>query len=306
MESAKLRINGARLRASLETMAKIGATPGGGVQRLTLSDEDKRGRDQIVAWMKEIDLAVRIDEMGNIFGRRPGKNDCPAAGHERLARRQPAQGRPVRRHPRGDGRPGGHADPAREQGPDRSAPGDRGLDQRGGLPVRPRHGRLRRVGRRAGAGLGVRPYRHQWKEVRRGAGAHRVQGQGAREEMARARLLRAAHRAGADARASEEDHRRAEGHPLPALVRRVPDRRGEPGRSHAHGGPARRAVRGRGDDPRHQHAARPHGRQHGRHGRRDPEQAELAQHHPRRRAFHRGHQVVGRRARAQGVGAPEG
>ena len=57
-------------------MAKIGATPGGGVQRLTLSDEDKRGRDQIVAWMKEIDLAVTIDEMGNIFGRRPGKNDA--------------------------------------------------------------------------------------------------------------------------------------------------------------------------------------------------------------------------------------
>jgi beta-ureidopropionase / N-carbamoyl-L-amino-acid hydrolase len=75
METAKLRINGARLRASLEEMAKIGATPGGGVQRLTLSDEDKRGRDQIVKWMKEIDLAVTIDEMGNIFGRRPGKND---------------------------------------------------------------------------------------------------------------------------------------------------------------------------------------------------------------------------------------
>jgi N-carbamoyl-L-amino-acid hydrolase len=59
MELSKLRINGARLRASLEEMAKIGATPGGGVQRLTLSDEDKRGRDQIVAWMKAIDLAVR-------------------------------------------------------------------------------------------------------------------------------------------------------------------------------------------------------------------------------------------------------
>ncbi len=76
MEPSKLRINGARLRSSLETMAKIGATPAGGVQRLTLSDEDKRGRDQIVAWMKEIDLAVTIDEMGNIFGRRPGKNEA--------------------------------------------------------------------------------------------------------------------------------------------------------------------------------------------------------------------------------------
>ena len=75
MDIAKLRINGARLRASLEEMAKIGATPAGGVQRLTLTDEDKRGRDQIVKWLKEIDLAVTIDEMGNIFGRRPGTED---------------------------------------------------------------------------------------------------------------------------------------------------------------------------------------------------------------------------------------
>ena len=75
MDAAGLRVNGRRLRASLEEMAKIGATPGGGVQRLTLTDEDKRGRDQIVAWLKEIDLAVTIDEMGNIFGRRPGTED---------------------------------------------------------------------------------------------------------------------------------------------------------------------------------------------------------------------------------------
>jgi N-carbamoyl-L-amino-acid hydrolase len=75
MDLGKLRINGARLRKSLEEMAKIGATPGGGVQRLTLTDEDKRGRDQIVKWLREIDLAVTIDEMGNIFGRRPGTED---------------------------------------------------------------------------------------------------------------------------------------------------------------------------------------------------------------------------------------
>jgi beta-ureidopropionase / N-carbamoyl-L-amino-acid hydrolase len=74
MDAASLRVNGARLRTSLEEMATIGATPAGGVQRLTLSDEDRRGRDQIVKWLKEIDLDVTIDEMGNIFGRRPGKD----------------------------------------------------------------------------------------------------------------------------------------------------------------------------------------------------------------------------------------
>lgn len=78
MTDTNLRINGARLQSSLEEMAKIGATPGGGVQRLALSDEDKRARDLFVRWLKEIDLEVQVDEMGNIFGRRAGKsNDLP-------------------------------------------------------------------------------------------------------------------------------------------------------------------------------------------------------------------------------------
>ncbi|MEJ2037606.1 MAG: Zn-dependent hydrolase [Desulfosarcinaceae bacterium] len=70
-----LRVDAARLQSTLETMAKIGATPGGGVQRLTLTDEDKQARDLFVKWLKEIDLTVTIDEMGNIFGRRDGKNN---------------------------------------------------------------------------------------------------------------------------------------------------------------------------------------------------------------------------------------
>jgi N-carbamoyl-L-amino-acid hydrolase len=74
METSTVRVNGARLRASLEEMATIGATPGGGVQRLALSDEDRRARDLFVRWLKEIDLEVSIDEMGNIFGRRRGRN----------------------------------------------------------------------------------------------------------------------------------------------------------------------------------------------------------------------------------------
>jgi N-carbamoyl-L-amino-acid hydrolase len=59
-------------------MAKIGGTSGGGVQRLTLSDEDKLARDVFITWLREIDLDVTVDEMGNIFGKRPGKsNDLP-------------------------------------------------------------------------------------------------------------------------------------------------------------------------------------------------------------------------------------
>ena len=75
MELKDLRVNGARLQGTLEEMAKIGGTPGGGVQRLTLTDEDKQARDLFVSWLKELDLEITVDEMGNIFGKRPGKNN---------------------------------------------------------------------------------------------------------------------------------------------------------------------------------------------------------------------------------------
>ncbi|MGD8764680.1 MAG: Zn-dependent hydrolase [Desulfobacteraceae bacterium] len=75
MDYKDLRVNGSRLQNTLEEMAKIGATPGGGVQRLTLSDEDKQARDLFVKWLQELNLEIKIDEMGNIFGKRPGKND---------------------------------------------------------------------------------------------------------------------------------------------------------------------------------------------------------------------------------------
>jgi len=75
MDLKDLRVNGRRLQGSLEAMAKIGGTPGGGVQRLTLTDEDKQARDLFVSWLKELDLEITVDEMGNIFGKRPGKNN---------------------------------------------------------------------------------------------------------------------------------------------------------------------------------------------------------------------------------------
>ena len=75
MGNHQLRVNGKRLQNTLEEMAKIGATPNGGVQRLALSDEDKQARDLFVKWLKELDLEVRIDELGNIFGKRQGLNN---------------------------------------------------------------------------------------------------------------------------------------------------------------------------------------------------------------------------------------
>ena len=94
MDLKNLRINGQRLQNSLEAMAKIGATPGGGVQRLTLSDEDKQARDLFVNWLEELSLEISIDEMGNIFGKRAGKNnDLPPVMSGSHVDSQPKGGR---------------------------------------------------------------------------------------------------------------------------------------------------------------------------------------------------------------------
>ncbi len=71
----ELKINADRLWSSLMEMAKIGATPKGGVCRLALTDLDKQGRDLFVQWCTEAGCTVKVDAMGNIFARRPGRNN---------------------------------------------------------------------------------------------------------------------------------------------------------------------------------------------------------------------------------------
>jgi beta-ureidopropionase / N-carbamoyl-L-amino-acid hydrolase len=67
-----LQVDGARLWASLMEMAKIGATEGGGVRRLALTDEDRRGRELFARWCREAGMSVWTDEVGNLFARRDG------------------------------------------------------------------------------------------------------------------------------------------------------------------------------------------------------------------------------------------
>ena len=59
-------------------MAKIGETEKGGVCRLALTDVDKEARDLFVEWCEASGCKVTVDEMGNIFGRREGKNSSLA------------------------------------------------------------------------------------------------------------------------------------------------------------------------------------------------------------------------------------
>ena len=61
-----------RFISTMREQAEIGATDGGGLYRLTLSDADREVRDWFGERLAEADLDVRVDEFGNTFGRRPG------------------------------------------------------------------------------------------------------------------------------------------------------------------------------------------------------------------------------------------
>ncbi|HUN94217.1 MAG TPA: Zn-dependent hydrolase [Burkholderiaceae bacterium] len=73
-----LRVDGDRLWRSLMDLARIGATPKGGVCRLALTDLDRQGRDLVIGWARASGLSVTIDRIGNVFMRRAGRNpDLP-------------------------------------------------------------------------------------------------------------------------------------------------------------------------------------------------------------------------------------
>jgi N-carbamoyl-L-amino-acid hydrolase len=70
-----LTINPQRLWDSLMDTAQFGGTAKGGIKRLTLSDEDKQVRDWFKAECEALGCTVAIDEVGNMFARRAGKNN---------------------------------------------------------------------------------------------------------------------------------------------------------------------------------------------------------------------------------------
>ncbi len=69
-----MRINRKRLEESMEALGRVGATAKGGLNRVALTDDDRRGRDLLVEWMRQAGLSVTVDQMGNIFGRRAGSD----------------------------------------------------------------------------------------------------------------------------------------------------------------------------------------------------------------------------------------
>ena len=61
----------------ISALAEVGAIEGGGVNRLALSDEDRRGCDLVVSLMRRLGLEVSIDGIGNVLGVRGGTEPGP-------------------------------------------------------------------------------------------------------------------------------------------------------------------------------------------------------------------------------------
>lgn len=75
-----MHINASRLYQSLADLGAIGAytdprTGLQGVNRLALTPADGEGRRHVVARMRALGLQVTVDRIGNVFGRRAGRED---------------------------------------------------------------------------------------------------------------------------------------------------------------------------------------------------------------------------------------
>ena len=140
-------------------LAKIGATPKGGVCRLTLTDLDKQGRDLVTRWAREAGMTVTIDKIGNGFMRRAGRNNAlPPVITGSHIDTQPTGGK-------FDGNYGvlaghrGRAHAQRSRHRDRGADRGRLLDQRGRLALRAGDDGLGRVRQGLHAGARATPPR---------------------------------------------------------------------------------------------------------------------------------------------------
>ena len=70
--TSAVRPNQERLIRSLNQMAAIGMQPDGSVCRRGFSQADAIGRNQLMTWMRDLGLQVRVDAAGNLIGRLDG------------------------------------------------------------------------------------------------------------------------------------------------------------------------------------------------------------------------------------------
>ena len=72
--ASNLQIDSARLWNTIHETEQFGATPKGGVRRLTLSAEDKLARDWFRTTCEAAGLDVHVDALGSMFAVRKGRD----------------------------------------------------------------------------------------------------------------------------------------------------------------------------------------------------------------------------------------
>lgn len=68
LSTSMLRVNGDRLNANIDRLAKIGQQPSGSICRLAFTPEDMQARYLVQQWMIAAGMTVRTDAAGNLIG----------------------------------------------------------------------------------------------------------------------------------------------------------------------------------------------------------------------------------------------
>lgn len=67
-------IDAERLWRRISDLGEVGKVEGGGVTRLSFTREERAAKDRVASYMEEAGLAVYEDAVGNLFGRREGRD----------------------------------------------------------------------------------------------------------------------------------------------------------------------------------------------------------------------------------------
>lgn len=77
MQVQQIFVNGERLKNTIETFADFGRTDNNGVTRLSLSEQDVRVRGYFTSCIEELGMAMKVDDMGNMYATLAGSEEGP-------------------------------------------------------------------------------------------------------------------------------------------------------------------------------------------------------------------------------------
>ena len=77
MSKMKIKIDGERLWNREQEIGEYGRDPRGGISRFAWTPSYREAAVLLMKWMEEAGLKVRVDAVGNIYGRYEGQEPLP-------------------------------------------------------------------------------------------------------------------------------------------------------------------------------------------------------------------------------------